>query len=125
MLIKYNSNEYKIYFKHIRKTPFQKKMDRWDVREVVPNDVSLCFIENNFTKEIITQGLSKCSKKDRFIKEVGRQISLTRALRKYGDVELSYLIFEEYFKNKPLKSEITKIFTKDLSMNPNYFKEEF
>lgn len=114
MLIKYNSNEYKIYFKHIRKTPFKNKMDRWDVREIVPNDVSICFIENNFTKEIISQGLSKCSNKDRFVKEVGRQISLTRALMKINDKNLQILIAHEYFRNKPLKSDISQLYILDL-----------
>lgn len=114
MLIKYNSNEYKIYFKHIRKTYYQNKLDIWDVREVVPNDVSICFIENNFTKEIISQGVSKCSKKDNFVKEVGRQISLTRALMKINDENLQILMAYEYFRNKPLKSDISQLYILDL-----------
>jgi len=123
MLINYKDNNYKIYFKHIRKTPFQKKMDRWDVREVVPNDVSICFIENNFTKEIISQGVSKCSKKDNFVKEVGRQISLVRALMKIDDVILKYLISKEYFKNKKITEDISKIFIKDFG-KISHFKEQ-
>lgn len=121
MLIKYNSDEYKIYFKHIRKTPFQKKMDRWDVREVVPNDVSICFIENNFTKEIIAQGLSKCSKKDNFVKEVGRQLSLTRAMEKlpFEFFDLPYLICDKYYENKKVVQEVKDFYRNKIQKIPS------
>ena len=92
MLIKYNSDEYKIYFKHIRKTPFTTKQMFWKWKDVVPNDLTICYVENNFTKEIVAQGISKCSKKDNFVKEVGRQVSLTRALMKINDENLQFLI---------------------------------
>lgn len=125
MIIDYKNTKYKIYFKHIRKTPFTKKHLLWSFKDVVNNDLTICYIEDVFTKEIISQGLSKCSNEDRFVKEIGRQISLTRALMKIDDVELKYLITVEYFKNKSLKSEIAQIFTNNLGISPNYIKEEF
>jgi len=117
MLINYKDNNYKIYFKHIRKTPFTKKHLLWSFKDVVKNDVTLCFIENVSTKEIISQGLSKCSTKDRFVKEVGRQVSLTRALVGIKDKTLQFLIAHEYFRNKPLKSDISQLYILDLQQN--------
>lgn len=124
-IIEYEGNSYKVYFKHIRRTPFTKKNLLWSFKDVVPNDATICYIENISTKEIVAEGISKCSKEDRFVKEIGRQISLTRAFLKLNDEELKYLIAIEYFKNKPLKHEIASIITRTLGINPNYFTEEF
>jgi len=124
MLINYNNTQYKIYFKHIRKTAFKRKMELWHWKDVVPNDISICFIENTLTKEIIAQGLSKCSKKDNFVKEVGRQISLVRALSKIDDTMLKFLIARVYYKNKTIKYQVGEIFIKDLGVSPNYITEE-
>lgn len=125
MLINYNQNIYKVYFKHIRKTPFTKKQMLWKWKDVVPNDLTMCYVENNFTKEIIAQGISKCSVKDNFVKEIGRQISLVRALMKIDNVDLKVLITKEYYKNKYLRHEIAQIFTKNLVFSLNYFREQF
>lgn len=124
MLVEYNDTRYKIYFKHIRKTAFKRKMELWNWKDVIPNDISICFIENTFTKEIVSQGISKCSKKDYFVKEVGRQISLVRALLKIDDSVLKFLIALSYYKNKTIKDEVGEIFIKDLGFSPNYITED-
>ena len=124
MLIKYNDIQYKIYFKHIRKTAFNRKMDFWHWKDVIPNDISICFIENTLTKEIIAQGISKCSKKDYFVKEVGRQISLVRALSKIDDSVLKFLISQTYYKNKTIKYQVGEIFIKELGFSPNLITED-
>lgn len=102
MIIKYNSNEYKIYFKHIRKTYYQNKLDDWQQKDFVPNDLTICYIENKFTREIISQSIYKFPTNENFVKEVGRQISLTMAIQNIDD-GLRELIFNEYngFKSKP------------------------
>jgi hypothetical protein len=117
MLIEYNNTQYKIYFKHIRKTAFTRKMELWHWKDVVPNDISICFIENTLTKEIIAQGISKCSKKDYFVKEVGRQISLVRALSKIDDTLLKFLILQTYYKNKTITYQVGELIIK---YNLNY-----
>lgn len=116
-IIEYEGNFYKVYFKHIRRTRVEelRKTYYWvKWKNVVPSDITYCYIENISTKEIVAEGMSKCSKEDRFVKEIGRQISLTRALLKIDDEILQFLLASEYFKNKPLKSDISQLFILDL-----------
>ena len=102
MLINYKDNNYKIYFKHIRKTPFTKKHLLWSFKDVVKNDLTICYIEDVSTKEIISQSIYKFPTNENFVKEIGRQISLTTAIQNVDD-GLRELIFNEYngFKCKP------------------------
>lgn len=125
--VEHLDQKYKVYFKHVRRTPnsFIKKLEN-DLLEYVnhifvsenfsnpfkkvtlteshTDEYTECIIEKvnkKNLKTLVVFGESKCSVEDNYSKEYGRQLSLLRAVETIYDFEnkeLSSLIIKEYMK---------------------------
>lgn len=61
------------------------------------NSVTHCFIRNT-NKEVLSHGQSVCDTRDQYSKQIGRKISLSRALNSYVDRNQRKVFWESYDK---------------------------
>lgn len=93
MKVSYKGNEYRINWSK----QYQKLMNP-ENQIVVTEQVTgtYCFIKNE-ANEVIADGNSFLNPADNFNKNIGRKISLTRALSTISDKDFRSEIWKEYF----------------------------
>lgn len=87
-----------IYFKHYPEDE-GISMNMLNGRELVTpyRGVTACFIQNKDNFEILAEKTSFCSVNDKFEKEAGRKVSLTKALKGFPK-EFRTRVWEQYRK---------------------------
>jgi len=58
--------------------------------------VTRCFIRNAANKEVVCSGVSICDTRDQYNKQIGRKISLSRALKNFPDVNDRKVFWHSY-----------------------------